>query len=129
MTKIKANNTKEKQLTRLELEMMQILWKIDRGFLSEIIENIPEPRPAYTTVSSMMRILVEKGFANYETFGKSFRYYPIISKEEYANFFLKGAKTSFFDGSAISLLSFFVKKERLSDKEREELIAIINDKE
>lgn len=118
---------KEKQLTRLELDMMQILWKIEKGFLSDIIENIPEPRPAYTTVSSMMRILVEKGFANYEAFGKSFRYYAIVSKEEYANFFLKGAKTKFFDGSAMSLLSFFVKKEKLSTKEREELISIINE--
>ena len=118
---------KEKQLTKLELEMMQILWKIEKGFLSEIIENIPEPQPAYTTVSSMMRILVEKGFVNYKAFGKSFRYYPIISKEEYANFFLKGAKTSFFDGSAMSLLSFFVKKEKLSSKEREELISILNE--
>ncbi len=119
---------KDKSLTRLELEMMQILWKIEKGFLNEVIENIPEPRPAYTTVSSMMRILVEKGFASYKAYGKSFRYYPIVSREEYANFFLKGAKTSFFDGSAMSLLSFFVKKEKLSDKEREELISIINEK-
>lgn len=119
---------KEKHLTKLELEMMQILWSIEQGFLNEILQNIPEPRPAYTTVSSMMRILVEKGFVSYKTYGKSFRYFPLVSQEEYVNFFLKDAKKTFFENSALSLISFFVKKEQISDKEKEELIAIINKK-
>ncbi len=119
---------KDKHLTKLELETMQILWKIEQGFLNDIINNIPEPRPAYTTISSMMRILVDKGFVSFEAFGKSFRYFPLVSQEEYTNFFLKSAKKTFFDNSALSLISFFVKKEQMTDKEKEELIAIINEK-
>lgn len=119
---------KQKHLTKLELEMMQILWGIKKGVLSDIIANIPEPRPAYTTVSSMMRILVEKGFVSYKAYGKTFHYFPLVSQDEYANFFLKNAKKTFFDNSAMSLISFFVKKEEMSDAEKEELIAIINSK-
>lgn len=118
----------EKHLTKLELEIMKILWSIEQGFLNDIIQNIPEPRPAYTTVSTMLRILVEKGFASYKAYGKSFRYFPCVSQDEYTNFFLKDAKKTFFDNSAMSLMSFFVKKEELSEEEKEELIAIINKK-
>lgn len=119
---------KEKHLTKLELEMMQILWKIKQGFLNEIVQNIPEPRPAYTTVSSMMRILADKGFISHKIYGKSFRYFPLVSQEEYVNFFLKDAKKTFFENSALSLISFFVKKEHMSDKEKQEIIDIINNK-
>lgn len=119
---------KEKHLTKLELETLQILWSIKEGFLNEIMQNIPEPRPAYTTVSSMMRILVDKGFVSYKAYGKSFKYFPLVSQDEYANFFLKSAKKTFFDDSAISLISFFVRKEEMSQEEKEELIAIINSK-
>ena len=115
-------------LTKLEFEIMQVIWRSERGFLSEIIQNIPEPRPAYTTVSTVIRILVEKKFVAYETFGKSFRYYPIISQDEYANFFLNNAKKTFFGDSVASLISFFVKKEQISEEEKEEIIAIINNK-
>lgn len=118
----------ERHLTKSELETMKILWRIEKGFLNDIIQNIPEPRPAYTTVSTMMHILVEKEFASYEVYGKSFRYFPLVSQDEYANFFLKDAKKTFFNNSAMSLISFFVKKEEISDEEKEELIAIINKK-
>lgn len=115
----------DKELTKLELQLMKILWKRNKGFVSDILGELPEPKPAYTTVSTIVRILVTKGFVDYEQIGKGHCYYPLISQEEYTNQFMRGVKNNFFGGSVSSLLSFFVKKEGLSETEREELQAIL----
>ncbi len=115
----------KKELTRAELEVMQILWTQKDLFLSEIIKKVPEPRPAYTTISTIIRILVKKGFVVYKAYGKSFCYNTTISKEEYAAEVMQRVKMNFFGGSVAHMLSFFAKKETLSDSERQELKSLM----
>lgn len=117
----------DKELTRLELKLMNILWDKEKAFVNDIIEVMPEPKPAYSTVSTMMRILVQKGYAGFEPFGKSHRYYPMMAKEEYSRAFLRHTRDNLFGGSYKSMISFFAESEKLSDAELKELIGILND--
>ncbi len=110
-----------KELTRAELDIMQIIWCKENSFLSDIISAIPEPRPAYTTISTIIRILVKKGFIAYKTYGKIHCYYPTITKEEYTEEVMSRVKVNFFEGSVANMISFFAKKESLSEQERREL--------
>lgn len=116
-----------KELTRAELQIMQILWKIQSGFLKEIHEQFPQPRPATTTVSTMLRILVKKEFLTFDSFGKQHRYRPLVSKKAYAKARLKGFLGQFFDGSPQALLSFFAADNDMSLKELEEMQSILQD--
>ncbi|MDH8702209.1 BlaI family penicillinase repressor [Dysgonomonadaceae bacterium PH5-43] len=117
----------EKELSKLELKLMNILWDKEHAFVSEIIDELPTPKLANSTISTMMRILVTKEFVGFETFGKSNRYYPLISKSDYTRNFMKKTKENFFAGSFKSMMSFFASEEKLSDKEIDELIQILND--
>lgn len=116
----------EKDLTKLELKLMNILWDKKQAFVNDIIEEMPDPKPAYTTVSTMMRILVKKEYVAYEAFGKSHRYYPLIEKEKYTKVFLRSTRDNLFGGSYKSMISFFAKSEKLSQAEVSELIDILN---
>ena len=88
-------NTKTQELTRAELEIMQILWQIEKGFVNDILETMPTPKPAYNTVSTIIRILEKKGFVAHRAYGKSHEYYPIISRTEYTSSFMTSVvKTS-----------------------------------
>ncbi len=116
-----------KELTKVELQLMNVLWDIEKGFVNDILEELPEPKPAYNTVSTFMRILVSKEFVAYNSFGKSHQYYPLISREQYMEGFMKGVKNTFFSGSLRSMISFFAKKENLTSKEIENIIEILND--
>lgn len=118
----------EKELTKLEFKLMNILWDEEAAFVNDIIGAMPEPKPANSTVSTMMRILVNKGFAGYETFGKSNRYYPLVSREEYTRRFMRQTRNDFFGGSFKSMMSFFASDEKLSRAEINELIDILNDR-
>ena len=116
----------EKELTKFELKLMNILWDKEKAFVNDIIEVLPSPKPAYSTISTMMRIVVNKGYAAYEGFGKSHRYYPVISKNTYQQAFLRNTRDSLFEGSYKSMISFFAESENLSSKEINELIEILN---
>ena len=116
-----------KELTKVELQLMNVLWDIERGFVNDILEELPEPKPAYNTVSTFMRILVSKEFVAFNSFGKSHQYYPLISREQYMEGFMAGVKNTFFSGSLRSMISFFAKKENLTSKEIENIIEILND--
>lgn len=116
----------EKELTKVELQLMSVLWDKKSAFVNDIIDELPEPKPAYSTVSTFMRILVTKGFVGFKTRGKSHEYYPLISREAYMDFFLSSVKNTFFKGSFSSMISFFAKRESLSPKEMEELVSILN---
>ncbi|MFI3322286.1 MAG: BlaI/MecI/CopY family transcriptional regulator [Rikenellaceae bacterium] len=120
MTKITT-----KELTKAEMEIMQVFWKNGAMFLSELIDDVPEPRPAYTTISTIVRILVSKEFVGYTKYGRNFQYYPLISKEDYAQQALNRVKLNFFGNSTSSMISFFAKKEKLSKEEMEELRELI----
>jgi BlaI family transcriptional regulator, penicillinase repressor len=117
----------EKELTKVELQLMNVLWDKKAAFVNDVLEQLPEPKPAYNTVSTFMRILVTKGFVGYKTFGKSHQYYPLISREAYMDYFLSGVKNTFFRGSFQSMISFFAKKEKLSKKEMEDLLKMLNE--
>jgi BlaI family transcriptional regulator, penicillinase repressor len=111
-----------KELTKAEEEIMQILWKIDKGFVKDIIEQMPEPRPAYNTVSTIVRILEKKGFVGYNAFGKTHEYFPLVAEDKYKSFFLKNFMSGYFGGSFEKLVSFFAKDNNLDVKELDQLM-------
>lgn len=110
-----------KELTRAEEQIMQVLWVLEKAFVKEVIEKLSEPKPAYNTVSTIIRILETKGFVNHEAFGNTHRYFPIISKKEYSRFYLKNFVGNYFSNSYQQMVSFFTKEESLSLQEMEEL--------
>ncbi len=116
-----------KELTKAEDQIMQYLWKIEKGFLKDIVDQFAEPRPAYTTVSTVIRVLVKKGFIKFNTYGKLHEYYPAISKKEYSRRFLKSWIGNFFNHSNKKFVSFFMQQEELDLSELEEMRILIED--
>lgn len=114
---------KKKQLTKAETQVMNILWSLpeQQGFIQDIIDRYPEPKPAYTTILTFMKILTDKGFVKPERVGKANRFSPLVSKDDYTYSFISDVKDTFFDGSFTSLVSFFAKKEQYTDEELAEL--------
>jgi len=114
-----------KKLTKAEEEVMQLLWKLGKGFVRDVLAEMNDPKPAYNTVSTIIRILEKKGFVGYEAFGKSHRYFPIVEKEAYLRMTMKEMKESFFEGSVNKMVSFFVKENDMSIKDLDEILNII----
>lgn len=113
------------ELTRGEEEIMQILWQLGNGVVNEIIARTEEPHPKYTTVATFLKILENKGFVRHEAEGKSHRYYPVISREEYTRGVMSSMLTTYFDGSLAQLVSFFSQHEQISTGEMEEILKIM----
>ncbi|MBL6448988.1 BlaI/MecI/CopY family transcriptional regulator [Fulvivirga sp. 29W222] len=111
-----------KELTKAEEQVMQILWQIEKGFVKDIIEKMDPPKPAYNTVSTIVRILEQKGFVSHNAYGKTHEYYPLIAKEKYSKFYFNNFLSGYFNGSFERLVSFFAKENDLDIKEVEELI-------
>ena len=118
-----------KQLTKAEEEIMQVLWQLEKGNVKQIIDLLPEPKPAYNTVSTIVRILESKGFVDYEKQGKGHVYFPIMKKQDYSNQSLNTLVDNYFQGSFKSMVSFFVKKNDISLKELESVLKDINKKD
>lgn len=116
-----------KELTKAEEQVMQILWDIKSGFVKDILEGFPEPKPAYTTVSTIVRILQEKGFVGHKAFGKAHQYYPLIEKPTYTRVMMKGIMHRYFGNSLRQMVSFFSHEKGLSASDLEELKRIIDD--
>lgn len=118
---------KYETLTKAEMQVMNALWALrNGGCIHDIIALYPEPKPAYTTVSTFLKILLNKGFVNFRKIsGKTHTYYPLISKDDYTSMVMKDVKESFFGGSGSSFMKFFVEKERMSESEVKELLEII----
>ena len=116
-----------KELTKAEEQVMQVLWGIGQGFANEIMAAFPEPKPAYNTVLTIIRILEKKGFVRHETFCKANRYQPLVSKEEYSQNFLGSVVERYFNNSYLDLVSAFAKKENFSLEELETLRKMIDD--
>jgi BlaI family transcriptional regulator, penicillinase repressor len=114
-----------RELTKAEEQLMQILWGLGRGFLKDIVEKFPAPRPAYTTVSTVIRVLVKKGFIGYKTYGKINEYYPLISKPDYFNSRVKPMISNYLKGSASALASYFTNA-KLNVSELEEIRELID---
>lgn len=113
------------KLTKAEEEIMSILWDIEKGFVKDIIEKLPEPKPAYNTVSTIIRILCTKGFVDFEDFGRSHQYYALIQRDEYKTKYLNNVVSRFFDNSYKNMVSFFSESDDLSLKQLEEIKKII----
>jgi predicted transcriptional regulator len=113
------------QLTRAEEQVMQVLWKLEKAYVRDILDQFPKPKPAYNTVSTIVRILEKKGFIGYKAFGKAHEYYPLVSKKVYRKKFFKGFLSNYFGNSYMALTSFFTKDEDLSLQELEEIKSMI----
>jgi predicted transcriptional regulator len=114
------------ELTKAEEQVMQYLWNIEKGFLKDIIEQYPEPRPAYTTVSTVVRVLVKKKAIGFNTYGKVNEYYPLVKKRDYTKRFMSTLVQNFFNNSPKQFASFFTKESNLSVSELEELKSLID---
>lgn len=115
-------------LTKAEEQIMQYIWKLDKAFLKDIVEQFPEPRPAYTTISTVIRVLVKKKFVDFNTYGKNHQYYPLVTKEEYFREHFKGMVKTFFSGSVSNFASFFTNESELNITELEKMKHMIEQK-
>lgn len=117
-----------KQLTKAEEDIMQILWQLKKANVKAIIKELPEPKPAYNTVSTVVRILEGKGFVDYEKEGKGHVYFPLVAKQDYSNQSINKLVDNYFQGSFKSMVSFFVKKNDMDITDLEEVLNEINKK-
>lgn len=113
------------ELTKAEEEIMQQLWELKRAYVKDIIERLPEPKPAYTTVSTIVRILETKGFVDHEAFGKTHQYFPKVSKEDYRRFITDKLMNGYFDNSVEEMVSFFMKEQQIKLGEADEILKMI----
>ncbi len=117
---------KIKELTKAELQIMQLLWSLGNAYVNDLLEVMQEPKPAYNTVSTIVRILEKKGFVAHKSYGKTHQYYPLIDRDTYLNSMMKGILNSFFSGSVSNMVSFLSKKEGISVEEVDKMMNIIN---
>ncbi len=115
-----------KQLTKAEEDIMQILWRLEKANVKAIIDELPAPKPAYNTVSTIVRILENKGFVDYEKQGKGHVYYPIVKQQDYSNQSINKLVDNYFQGSFKSMVSFFMKKNDIGLNELESVLKEIN---
>lgn len=113
------------EITKAQEEILRVLWEIEEGVVSDVIAELPDPKPAYNTVSTVIRVLEKKNYVTHKTYGKTHVYYPIIGKKEYAQHVLKDSLKSFFNGSLKQAVSFFVNQKDASVAELEELKQLI----
>jgi len=114
-------------LTKTEEQIMQIIWRLEKCFVKDIISEMDEPHPPYNTVSSVVRILEKKGFITHKAYGKTHEYSPVISKEKYSGMALNKVLGNYFNGSISSMVSFFSKEEKLTYSEISELKKILKE--
>jgi BlaI family penicillinase repressor len=114
-----------KELTKAEEEVMQILWKLRKGFIKDILDKFNEPRPAYSTVSTIIRILCEKGFVNYRAYGRTHQYFPVISKDDYRKSRMSSFVKDYFSNSYQKMVSFFAREDSLTVKDMEEITEML----
>ena len=107
---------------------MQALWKLKRAFVKDILEELPDPKPHYNTVSTIIRLLAEKGFVGHKAYGNTHQYFPLISKKDYTKKFMGQVLANYFDNSLKSMLTFFAEEEDLSEAEIKEIIDLIENK-
>ncbi len=114
-----------RELTKAEEQLMQYVWKLEKGFLKDILDQFPEPRPAYTTVSTVIRVLVKKGFLGYNTYGKINEYFPLVTKQAYFKDRVKPIISNYLKGSPSNIVSYFSNAD-LSLTELEEIKKLVD---
>ena len=111
-----------KILTKAEEQVMQVLWKLNKAFLRDIVESMPVPRPHQNTVATLLKILVEKEFVGINVLGRQHEYYTLLTKEEYSKRTMKQMVKGYFEGSFSNVVSFMVKENNISIEELESLL-------
>ena len=111
-----------KELTKAEDQVMQLLWKLEKAFVKDIIEQMPIPKPAYNTVSTIIRILEKKGFIGHNAYGKTYEYFPLVSRKEYTRSYMSNFMRNYFSGSFQEMVSFFAKEDKMSLSDLDELV-------
>jgi predicted transcriptional regulator len=114
-----------KELTKAEEQIMQVLWKLKEAFVKDILPELPDPKPAYNTVSTIVRILEKKGFVSHRAYGKTHQYFPLVTKEDYTKTHMGSFVKNYFSNSFEQMISFFAKEKSLSVHEMEEILKIM----
>jgi predicted transcriptional regulator len=125
MVRKKTNVEAQQELTKAELELMQVIWDKEKVLVHDILEVLPEPKPAYNTVSTIVRILEQKGFVGHKAYGRTYEYFPIESKEAYTQRYMTTVLDNFFDGSLSRLVSFFSEQESIPAGEVNEILKML----
>ena len=115
------------ELTKTEERVMQVLWQLKKALVKDIIEALPDdPKPPYNTISSVVRILEKKGYAGFKAYGKTYEYFPLITKAAYKKFYFGKMVSGYFDNSVTSLLSYIAKEEKLSEEDMKKIQELID---
>ena len=111
-----------KELTKAEEQIMQELWILEKAFVKEIVDKLPDPKPAYNTVSTIIRILEKKGFVDHYAYGKTHQYFPLVSKTDYTKSYFRNFLNGYFSNSFQEMVSFYAKEDKMSLSQLEEII-------
>ena len=114
-----------KKLAKREEQIMQVFWDLEKAFIKEIIPHLPDPKPHYNSVATIVKILEEKGFLDHETIGNQYRYFPLVVKEDYQKHAMKDIVRQYFDNSYPNMLAYFAKEQNLSEAQLNEIIQMI----
>jgi len=125
---LSSNEFTMQKLTNKEEEVMQILWKLEKAFVKDVLEAITDDKPHYNTLSTIIRILEEKGYVSHKAFGNSHQYFPIVSLEDYRKTFMHTAIENYFNNSYKTMVSYFAQEEKISAEELKEILALIEKK-
>lgn len=110
-----------KEITKAQEDILKALWEANEGAVSDILDKLPDPKPAYNTIATVIKVLEKKGYVSHKTYGKTNVYYPVVSKQEYTQHFLKETIKGLFNGSLRQMMSYFVNGKSISINELEEL--------
>lgn len=116
------------KLAKREEQIMKVFWDLQNAFIRDVIPHLPDPKPHYNSVATIVKILEEKGFLDHETVGNIYRYFPVVSREEYQRHAMKDIVSQYFDNSYPRMLAFFAKDQNLSEKELKEILQLIKSK-
>jgi BlaI family transcriptional regulator, penicillinase repressor len=119
--------TNMQRLTRAEEQIMQVLWDLEKGLVRDVIDKLPSPKPAYNTVSTVIRILEKKGFVGHKAYGTTYEYFPLINKEDYTSVHLSYLMKNYFNNSFPELAAFFARENNLSLEELQDMIKMTED--
>lgn len=116
------------KLTKKEEEVMKILWNLRKAFVKDIVAEFPDPKPPYNTISSLVRILQEKGIVGFKQYGNTYEYFPLLSKKAYRKSYMKEIISDYFDNSFSKAVASFIEEEQLDQKEIDEILKLIKSK-
>lgn len=118
-----------KKLAQREAQIMQAIWYLKKAFIKEIVDEMPDPKPHYNSVSTMVKLLEKKGFVSHEKMGNAHRYFALVRKEDYQEEVVDDVVKGFFDNSPMKLVNYFAKEQKLSEADVERLLKMIKDQQ